>query len=147
MQAKSFRPLASQSPRHDSQDNPKRLHRALGGPKSHDVTSSGRSLDAGVVRIPNGDATHSRTRPRPPKTPTGILGRQRGWGRGVGPREGRERTPGKVIFCGWWPKVVQDWLKNYKKLDIIPHFSSPRVPKSVTRLNHLHFAPGGPQTY
>ena len=71
MQAKSFRPLASQSPRHDSHDPPKRLHHALGGPKSHDVTSSGRSLDAGVARIPNGDATHSRTRPRPPKTPTG----------------------------------------------------------------------------
>ena len=148
IQHKSFRPLASQSPWHDSHDNPKPLHRALGGPKSHDVTSSGRSLDAGVARIPNGEATHSRTGPRPPKTPTGH---PRAPER-MGTRDGLEKRARADISGAdivWL--VAQSrtrWVDKLQKSHIFrPLASQSPCHDSQVAPNHLHRALGGPKSH
>ena len=73
-----------------------------------------------------------------PRHPRGILGRQRGWGREMGSRKGRERTLVGLILSSWWPKVVQDWLKvRYNSTFFVP--SRPKVrattPKSLQTIS------------
>ena len=73
-----------------------------------------------------------------PRHPRGILGRQRGWGREMGSRKGRERTLVGLILFSWWPKVVQDWLKvRYNSTFFVP--SRPKVrattPKSLQTIS------------
>ena len=75
MRSKSFRPLASQSPWHDSQVAPNHLHRAPGGPKSHGETPSPPSwcpCHRGHRRAHHQMAPHSF--PTPHKLLTGTRG-------------------------------------------------------------------------
>ena len=71
-----FRPLASQSPCHDSHDAPNHLHRAPGGPQTHDTTPSPPAWCLGHrgrrARMPRLPSTNSQALPGSSRAPSGL---------------------------------------------------------------------------